>query len=61
MATSTTPVDLSRRDLTQILTALHNRGDDNNGDPEWRGLFWRLRALTCDHGYTPLDSCPICD
>jgi hypothetical protein len=34
--------ELSRRDLDQILTALTNRGDHRNGDPEWRGLVKRL-------------------
>ncbi len=38
----TITVSLSRRDLEQILTAMENRGDDRNGDPQWSGLFQRL-------------------
>ncbi len=35
-------LNLSRRDLEQILTAMENRGDDANSDPRWSGLFHRL-------------------
>jgi hypothetical protein len=37
-------VDLTRRDLEQILTALENRGDHRNGDARYRGLYGYLQA-----------------
>lgn len=39
-----TTIDLSDRDLDQILSALRNRGDHLNADPQWSGLVDHLAA-----------------
>lgn len=44
------PVELSGRDLNQILTALDNRGDETNGDPAMGTLVARLRTIAARLG-----------
>lgn len=49
--TPTIHLDVSERDLYQILTAMENRGDHINGDPRWSGLYLRLaQAAPWDEG-----------